>query len=206
MKPRTTTNRILLALAGLLLLGGGLLVLTAGLDLYRRWSLGPPSGWPLTGPHDVLLGAGDRERWSSQGWWWWPAVIAALAVVALLALGWLLAQLRRPRPGRLPVWGTSPGGEPEEGVEVRDGALGDAIAAEAAGLPGVVQAGARMSGRAARPEARVDLALGTGGSPRETLRALADGPLERARRSAGWRRLPADVRFSVARHGPRRAE
>lgn len=68
--------------------------------------------------------------------WWWPAVIAALALVALLALGWLLAQLRRHRPGTLSVGGTPP----QEGVELRDRALSDAIAADAGALPGVEHA------------------------------------------------------------------
>ncbi|MFD0394068.1 DUF6286 domain-containing protein [Streptomyces nogalater] len=106
MTQRSALNRSLLGLAGLVLLGGGLLILSAGLDLYRRRDLVPPDGWPLTAPADVLLGSADRTRWSSQGWWWWPAVIAALALVALLALWWLLAQLRRHRPGSLAVGGT----------------------------------------------------------------------------------------------------
>ena len=79
MTPRSVCNRSLLALAGLVLLGGGLLILFAGLGLYRRLDLVPPAGWPLAGPADVLLGSADRARWSSQGWWW-PAVIAALVL------------------------------------------------------------------------------------------------------------------------------
>src|SRR5690348_4162300 len=99
MTPRTVLNRSLLALAGLVLLGGGLLILFAGLDVYRRHGLVPPVGWPLATPHDVLLGSADRARWSGQGWWWWPAVIATLTLVALLAVWWLLAQLHRRHPG-----------------------------------------------------------------------------------------------------------
>lgn len=109
MASRTTTNRSLLALVGLILLGGGLLVLFAGFDLYRRLDVAPPAAWPLTGPDDVLLGSADRLRWSDQGWWWWPAVIAALVLTVLLALWWLFAQLRRRRPGALPVGGTPRG-------------------------------------------------------------------------------------------------
>ncbi|MFF7358492.1 hypothetical protein ACFZA1_38585 [Streptomyces filipinensis] len=131
MTSRSALNRTLLALAGLVLLGGGLLVLFAGFDLYRRHDLIPPAGWPLITPDDVLLGSADRARWSGQGWWWWPAVIAALTLAALLALWWLLAQLSRRRPGGLPVGGTPP----QEGVELRDRALSDAIATEAGALP-----------------------------------------------------------------------
>ncbi|MFJ4621578.1 alkaline shock response membrane anchor protein AmaP [Streptomyces sp. NPDC088812] len=146
MTPRPALNRSVLALAGLVLLGGGLLILFAGLDLYRRHDLVPPAGWPLTAPDDVLLGSADRARWSSQGWWW-PAVIAALVLAALLALWWLLAQLSRRRLGFLPVGGTPP----QEGVELRDRALSDAIANEASALPGVDDATVRITGRPAHP-------------------------------------------------------
>lgn len=102
MNSHSVLNRTLLTIAGLVLLGGGLLVLTGGLDLYRRWGLAPPAGWPLTSPHDTLLPAHDRTRWTGEDWWW-PTVIAALAILIALALWWLLAQLRHRHPGRLPV-------------------------------------------------------------------------------------------------------
>ncbi|MFE9093738.1 alkaline shock response membrane anchor protein AmaP [Streptomyces sp. NPDC007264] len=202
MTPRPVLNRSLLALAGLVLLGGGLLILFAGLDVYRRRDLVPPAGWPLIVPDDVLLGSADRARWSSQGWWWWPAVIAALALVALLALWWLLAQLRRRRPGVLPVGGTPP----QEGVELRDRALSDAIAAGAGALPGVQQAEVRITGRSAHPRAHVKLTLTPEGAPGAALDALCEGPLRTARRSTGCPDMPTEVRLQVARHKPHRAQ
>jgi hypothetical protein len=201
MTPRSALNRSLLGLAGLVLLGGGLLVLFAGLDLYRRRDLVPPDGWPLTTPADVLLGSADRARWSSQGWWWWPAVIAALAVVVLLALWWLLTQLNRRRPGALPVGGTPP----REGVELRDRALSDAIAAEAGALPEVRHAAVRITGRPAHPRTRVGLTLTPHGAPGATLGALCEGPLRTAHRSTGLD-MPTEVRLKVARHPPHRTE
>ncbi|MEU6811255.1 alkaline shock response membrane anchor protein AmaP [Streptomyces sp. NPDC046831] len=201
MTPRLL-NRCLLALAGLVLLGGCLLVLSAGFDVYRRQGLVPPPGWPLTTADDVLLSSTDRIRWSGQGWWWWPAVIAALAVVTLLALWWLLAQLRRRHPGTLPVGGTSP----QEGVELRDRALSDAIAAEAGALPGVEHAAVRITGRSARPRTRVRLTLTPQEAPGAALEALCEGPLRTARRSTGSPDMPTEVRLQVARHGPHRAE
>ncbi|MGW9025395.1 alkaline shock response membrane anchor protein AmaP [Streptomyces sp. NPDC055722] len=203
MTPRSTVNRILLALAGLVLLAGGLLVLAAGLDLYRRRHLAPPAGWPLTGEDDVLLGSRDRLAWSSQGWWWWPAVIAVLLLIALAALWWLLRQLYpRRHPGRMPLGGTPP----PEGVGLRDRALAEAIAADSAGLPGIQQAHARLTGRATRPHVLIDLTLASDASPARILEDLAHGPVERARRSTGWPRLPADVRLRVASHKPRRTQ
>ncbi|MFJ2564536.1 alkaline shock response membrane anchor protein AmaP [Streptomyces sp. NPDC087568] len=202
MTPRPVLNRSLLALAGLVLLGGGLLILFAGFDVYRRHDLAPPAGWPLTTPDDVLLGSADRARWSSQGWWWWPAVIAALALVALVALWWLLAQLRRRRPGGLSVGGIPP----QEGVELRDRALSDAIAAEAGALPGVEHAAVRITGRPAHPRTRVRLTLTPHRAPGAALAALCEGPLRTARRSTGFPDMPTEVRLQVARHKPHRAE
>ncbi|GGW13284.1 hypothetical protein GCM10018980_77230 [Streptomyces capoamus] len=202
MTQRSALNRSLLALAGLVLLGGGLLVLFAGLDLYRRHHLTPPTGWPLITPDDVLLGSADRARWSSQGWWWWPAVIAALVLAATLALGWLLAQLSRRRPGALSVGGKPP----QEGVELRARALSDAIASEAGALPGVEHAAVHITGRPAHPRARVKLTLTPAAAPGAALGALCEGPLNTARRSTGRPELPTEVRLQIAHHKPHRAE
>jgi hypothetical protein len=201
MKAHTGINRMLLALAGLVLLGGGLLVLVGGLDGYRYWHLTPPSGWPLTTPHDVLITHADQTRWTNQGWWW-PAVIASLALITLLALWWLLAQLRQGTPRRMPVGGTPP----TEGVELRHHALSDALADEAGRLPGVQHARVRMAGRPTRPQARITLAFTPDTAPGAVLEELCRGPVEHARQSTGWERLSTHAHLQVARHGPHRAE
>ncbi|MEV7618166.1 alkaline shock response membrane anchor protein AmaP [Streptomyces sp. NPDC089799] len=201
MKRKSAANRILLALTGVVLLGTGLLILAGGLDLYRHWRLTPPQGWPLTTPRDVLLDDADRTRWTSEGWWW-PAVIAALAIVVLLALWWLLAQLRRTHPGRIPIEGP-----PDvKGVQLREGALSDALAADAGHQPGVQRGRARMDGTSRHPEAHLHLTLDPDSDPGSVLRRLCDGPVQRARQSTGRTRLPANVRLRVAPHKSRRAE
>ncbi|MBW8798148.1 MAG: alkaline shock response membrane anchor protein AmaP [Streptomyces sp.] len=201
MTPRSVLNRILLALTGLVLLGGGLLTGAAGLDFYRRQDLAPPAGWPLTTPDDVLLSSADRARWSSQGWWWWPAVIAGLTLITVLALWWLLAQLRRRHPGGVSVGGTPP----QEGVELRDRALSDAIATDAGALPGVQEADVRITGRRARPRTRIALTLAPRGAPDAALDALCQGPLRTARQCTGSPAMPAEARLRVVRHPPHRA-
>lgn len=85
-----TVNRVLLGLAGLVLVVVGGAVLATGLGL------SVPSWWPWDGTDDVLFSKADRTRWRDEGWWW-PTVIAVLAVLVVLALWWLLAQLRRGR-------------------------------------------------------------------------------------------------------------
>ncbi|MFF4652933.1 alkaline shock response membrane anchor protein AmaP [Streptomyces sp. NPDC001380] len=196
MKVQAAVNRILLALAGLVLLGGGLLVLAGGLDLLPGTEDGR-----LPGPHDVLLGRARRTRFTGEGWWW-PAVIAGLALAVVLAVWWLTAQPGPRTAGRLVLGGP----KPPEGVELRGQALGDAVAAQAAGLPGVRRAGVRPVGRPDRPRARIALTLAPDGEPAAVLRALCEGPLADARTSAGWASLPADVRLRVAGHRTRRAE
>ncbi|MET8631569.1 alkaline shock response membrane anchor protein AmaP [Streptomyces sp. NPDC004680] len=200
MTPRPAINRTLLALTGLVLLGGGLLIITAGLDLYSSHNLAPPTGWPLTTPDDILLSSADRVRWSSQGWWWWPAVIAALVLLAALALGWLLAQLPRQHQGGIPV-----GSPPQEGVELRARTLSDAIAAEAGALPGVQHANVRITGLA-HPRAHITLTLTPQGTPEAVLNTLCKGPLRTAHQSTGLPPLPTEARLRVTPHKPSRAE
>ncbi|MEU2117928.1 alkaline shock response membrane anchor protein AmaP [Streptomyces sp. NPDC016459] len=198
MKRKSAVNRVLLALAGIVLLGTGLLILAGSLDLYRHWRMTPPDGWPLTTPQGVLLDDAGRTRWVDEGWWW-PAVIAFLAIVVLLALWWLLAQLRRTHPGPTPV-----GADPVEAAELNERALSDALTADARHLPGVHQARARMTGSSRHPEAHIDLALTPDTEPGPVLQALCDGPLEHARQSTG-RPLPAKAQLRVPPHKAHRA-
>ena len=205
---RTTVNRTLLAVAGIVLLGGGVLALIGGLNLDARWHLGLPQGWPWTDPHQAVLTAAERTRWRGSSWWW-PVVFAALAVAALLALWWLLAQLGRGRAGDLPV----PSPLPEDrsrrhrsGTLVRGNALARVIGEDAGQLPGVTGARARLLGKATHPRARLDLILAPGAAPAEALRELGEGPVARARASTGLAALPVQARLRAEDGPARRAE
>jgi hypothetical protein len=200
---RTTVNRTLLAVAGIVLLGGGLLALIGGLNLDARWHLGLPHGWPWTDPHQAVLTDAERTRWRGSSWWW-PVVFAGLAVAALLALWWLLAQLGRRRAGDLPVPSPLPENRSRRhrsGTLVRGTALARAIGLDAEQLPGLSGARARMLGRATRPQAWLGLTLTPGAGAREVLRSLAEGPVARARSSTGLAGLPVEVRIR-AEGGP----
>ncbi|MFG2342431.1 hypothetical protein [Streptomyces yangpuensis] len=67
--------------------------------------------------------AADSARWTDDQVWSWPTVVAMPAIATVLALWWLLAQPRRTHPGDLSVGAPAPGG-----VELREGALSDAVA------------------------------------------------------------------------------
>ncbi|MFH9293047.1 alkaline shock response membrane anchor protein AmaP [Streptomyces sp. NPDC017520] len=185
---RSTVNRVLLALAGLVLVVVGGAVLAAGLGA------SVPSWWPWDGKTDVLLSVADRQRWRDDGWWW-PTVIAVLAVLVVLALWWFLAQLRRGRLADVLV--DSGDGE---GAQLRGRALEGVLAGEAEALDGVARAQAMLTGRRTAPRARVRLLMEPHAAPLGTLNAVADGALAHARDSAGLDGLPAEVRLRAVKH------
>ncbi|QMU71928.1 alkaline shock response membrane anchor protein AmaP [Streptacidiphilus sp. P02-A3a] len=199
---RSVVNRTLLAVAGILLLGGGALALIGGLNLDARWHLGLPHGWPWTDPHQAVLSPAERTRWRGSSWWW-PVVFGSLAVAALLALWWLLVQLGRGRAGDLPV--PSPFADRtrgrRSGTLVRGNALARAVGTDVAQLPGVSAARVRLLGHAARPKAGMALRLTPGTGAAEALRSLGQGPVARARASTGLTALPVEVRIR-AENGP----
>ncbi|MGW6395961.1 alkaline shock response membrane anchor protein AmaP [Streptomyces sp. NPDC055103] len=185
-------NRVLLGLAGLLLVLGGGAVLAAGLDL------SVPSWWPWSGPSDVLLSAADRQRWRDEGWWW-PVVIAALGVVVLLALWWLLVQFRRARLREVLV----DTGDGEEAI-LRGRALEAVLEADAAAQDGVARARVSLTGRRGAPRTRVALLLEPHASPGDALSALSTEALGPARTSAGLPALPTEARLRAVKHRARR--
>lgn len=182
---RGVVNRILLALAGLVLLAAGG-VLLAG-------------SWPFAGRHAPLLTAADRRaHWHAEGWWF-GALIAGLALCLLLALWWLLAQLRRSRLRAVPV-DTGDGAY----ALLRGRALEEAVTAETAALDGVAHCRVALHGRRTSPALRIGVELEPHAVPADTLAALAGPVLSHARASAGLPDLPAEARLKVARHRTRR--
>ncbi|MET7526015.1 alkaline shock response membrane anchor protein AmaP [Streptomyces sp900116325] len=184
----STVNRVLLGLAGLLLICGGGAVLAAGLGL------SVPSWWPWGGRTDVLLSQADRGRWRADGWWW-PTVIVVLAVLVVLALWWFLAQLRRARLAEVLV--ESGDGE---GALLRGRALEGVLAGEAGTLDGVARAQVMLVGRRTSPQARIRLLMEPHAAPGEALGRLTDEALAHARDSAGLAQLPAEVRLRAVKH------
>ncbi|GGK86814.1 alkaline shock response membrane anchor protein AmaP [Streptomyces flaveus] len=181
-------NRVLVGLAGLLLVVGGGSVLAVGLGL------DPPSWWVHDGQRDVLLSDADRTRWRDDGWWW-PTVIAVLSVAVLLAVWWLTAVLRRRRLAEVLV-DTGDG----EGALLRGRALEGVLTGEAGALDGVQRAQAALTGRRSTPQARVQLLLEPHADPGDALHRLTTQALAHARDSAGLAALPAQVRLRGVKH------
>ncbi|WP_217162726.1 alkaline shock response membrane anchor protein AmaP [Streptomyces sp. AC512_CC834] len=183
-----TVNRVLVGLAGLILLAVGGAVLAVGFDAPA------PSWWVHQGPHDVLLSNAERTRWRDAGWWW-PVVIAALAVLLLLALWWLVAVVRRRRLTEVLV-DTGDG----EGASLRGRALETVLAQEADRVDGVEWAGARLTGRRDAPAARVRLILAPHVDPGTALHDFTTQALTHARESANLSSLPAEVHLQGVKH------
>ncbi|MFC9594181.1 alkaline shock response membrane anchor protein AmaP [Streptomyces sp. NPDC056944] len=185
-------NRVLLGLAGLILVVGGGAVLAAATDL------AVPSWWPWSGPSDVLLTTAQRQRWRDEGWWW-PVVIAVLGLVVLLALWWLVAQFRRARLAEVLV----DTGDGEEAV-LRGRALESVLEADAAAQDGVARAKVALTGRRGAPRTRIALLLEPHASPGDALTALSGQALAHARTSAGLPALPTEARLRAVKHRARR--
>ncbi|MEU0771741.1 alkaline shock response membrane anchor protein AmaP [Streptomyces albogriseolus] len=192
MTVNTTVNRVLLALAGLVLfvLGGSVLAIGLGAPA--------PSWWLHDGRNDVLLDDAERTRWRDEGWWW-PVVIAGLAVVVLLCLWWLVSVLRRRRMSEILV----PIGD-GEGAALRGRALEHALAEEADRQDGVADARVLLTGRRGTPRTRVVLLLEPHVDPGTALDTFTAGPLTHARDAAALPALPSEVRLRAVKHRPER--
>ena len=129
MSSRTDViNRVVLTVLGLLLLGAGGLGLALSAGVFGVWRAADP-----VLPREVSTFPDGRP------WFWW-AVAGVLLLIAVLALLWLLTQLKTDRTSRL-----------DQTTNVRDGyttlhasALTDAVEDEALGITGVTAASANV--------------------------------------------------------------
>jgi hypothetical protein len=129
MSRRTARGKRLgLGLVGLTLLIPATYILLRG--------TGQLAGMPA---NDPVLPASLRD-YAKNVWWFWPAVAAGAVVVALLALRWLLVQVRTDRLSTLTLEADQRGATY---VDAR--ALSSAIADEVASLPGVRHARATVA-------------------------------------------------------------
>ncbi|MFZ3469436.1 alkaline shock response membrane anchor protein AmaP [Streptomyces sp. 4.24] len=171
-------NRVLLALLGAALLAAGVVLLTASR--------------PLAGRHEPLLTAQERRV---LPWW---LLLALLGVCVLLALWWLLSQLRRARLAAVLV-DTGDGAF----AVLRGRALEEAVAADVlAAVEGAADCRVALWRRRGAPALRLALELEPHAVPADALAALAGPVLDRARASAGLAALPTEARLHVT---PRRA-
>lgn len=182
-------DRSVLVLLGLALLAAGVLVALLGHGVFGA----DRAGRPLLDPVVV-----DLIRAQPL-----PArIIAIVAGVLLLVLGlsWAAGSMR---PERKPDLVIDRG--PTTAITVDAAAVADALAAQAAALPGVGRARARMVGTEDAPALRVWVWLSDDADVRDVLERLHDQVLTAARISLGIAALPVAVRLELdqATTGPR---
>lgn len=183
MNPRVDAlNRVVLTVLGLLLVAAGGLGLAAGAGAFR------PAN-PRVLPPDV------RHYARTTTWFWW-AVAGFSLLVALLALAWLIAQLRSERASRLDLTV-----DDRDGVTmVHAGALTDAVAGEAESLRGVSGASANLRDRRGK---RLHLAveLTDYADIPDVRRALEDRVVVHARQAIDAPDLPVQVELRQGARG-----
>lgn len=97
-------------------------------------------------------------------WFWWGVAVGCVIVV-VLALSWMLAQVRTDRIRRVEL----AAGDPDRATVVHAGAVTEAVEQEVGSYLGVTSASARLRGVRAR---RLDLIVGV--SPAADLTELSD--------------------------------
>jgi hypothetical protein len=139
--------------------------------------------------------SGAVRRYAADNDWFWPAIAAAVIVLALLGLAWLLAQRR---PGRLPGLALEPdaaGGR----TRVSGKAVTDALESEVGEYLGVRSARARLIGSSRRPELRLNVAYGQRADPAELRRRIEEEGMPRLAGALGRESVPAVVRLRLVK-------
>nr|WP_221308938.1 alkaline shock response membrane anchor protein AmaP [Nocardiopsis mwathae] len=170
-----------MALLGGLLLCGGTVSLAAGLGLFG----GPAARAAIADTPDLI---GRPEPWT--GW----VVAALLVILALLALRWLLVQLRTDAVARVVLGDRDAGGRTELDAKAARTAFEDQVR----GLPGVRRAHAAVTESPVRPHLRLDITVDEDSDVADVWRRVRAEALRDMRTALELDRLPAVVRLSMA--------
>jgi len=133
--------------------------------------------------------------------WLWIAVAVVAIMVAVLALRWLIVQLRTERLAQIAL--DADGGiDPGNGAGPTDlpsAALTAAVGQEIDGYPGVRAVKVHMAGKPDQPELRVEVTIDPGVDPARIRARIADEALTHVRTALDSPRLPTQILFAVAR-------
>ena len=189
LPPRTRSpkvvraNRVIIGLTGLILLLVGVAGLLAGFGVFSS-----------TLRHQAVL-SGSVDGFTARHSWFWPALAALTAILALLALWWLIAQLRTDRLRGIDLRPSGRDGQ----TYMQGGAITDAIEAEAESYRGISQARARLSGTRTAPRLSLVLTLDGRVGVAEIRHRVEDQALDHTRRALGTDWLPARVELVLPR-------
>lgn len=182
----TAGERTLAVVTGSVLLAAGTLVTLLSYGVFGTGR----AGRPLLDP--MIVEALRAQPLVGR----FAAIVGGL-LLAVLGLVWAAHALRpERRPDLVLAGGTLDGGTLDGGdtsIVVSAHAAAEAVAAQAADLPGVGRARARLVGTEAAPAVRITLWLADDADVRDVLARLDSEVLTTARRSLGLTDLPAAV-------------
>jgi hypothetical protein len=185
------TNRIMLILFGLALTAAGVAGALAGFG-----ALGQPT------KHDILLSGQVRDFFGRHGDWLWPVIALAAAIIALLALRWLLALLfSTDRTGDLPLTGDRSGGR----TTLSAVALTDAVTSEIDGYSGVDSVKARLIGDPLAPTLVVSATLEESADLPGLRQRIENNAVRHARQALDNPELPVRLDLTVTSRQAQRA-
>ena len=187
-------NRIGLAVVGVLLLSAGGYVLARSLGAFGAEQA------------DAPVYAERSASWiHAQQPWIWITLAAIGVIVALLALRWLLVQLRTDRLGRIAM-DTDLALDPDDDGDLGAGrttlptsALTTAIGQEIDGYPGVRAVTVHVAGRPDRPELRLEVTIDSGADPARIRTRIVDEAIAHAKAALDTEFLPTQLLLAVNR-------
>jgi hypothetical protein len=177
------TNRAIIGLIGLLLLLAGVAALLAAFGVF---------GSTLK---DEAVLSSRVDHFIAQHSWFWPALAALTAIIALLALWWLIAQLRTNRLRNIDLRPSGRDGQ----TYLHGSAITDAIEEEVESYRGVSRAHARLSGTRTAPRLTLAVTLDGRVSAGEIRHRVEGQAIDHARGALGTDRLPTRVDLVLPR-------
>lgn len=185
------TNRIMLILFALVLTAAGVAGALAGLGALGQ-----------TIQHDSLISDQVREYFGQHGDWIWPVIAIVAAIIALLALRWLLALLfSTDRAGDLPLTGDRSAGR----TTLSAAAVTGAVASEIHGYPGVHSARARLIGDPLTPTLVVTATLEESADLSGLRRRIEANAVRHARQALDDPELPVRLDLTITTRQAQRA-
>jgi hypothetical protein len=183
-------NRVVLALLGLLLLASGTLGVLAGTEVLGR---GLDRRLLLDNPVAGFIG--------DNGVWFWPAAAMAAALLALLALRWLIAVLSpAPHIEDIAIRGDRSAGR----TSLRSGALGEALTTELETYRGVHAAYVRVSGTPTDPSLDIAVRTTENADLAQLRHRIDTEALTHARQALDTPQLPIRLDLTTTDHRSRR--
>lgn len=175
-------NRVIIGLIGLILLLAGAAGLLAAFGVFGS-----------TLENEAVLSP-RVDRFVDRHDWFWPALAALTAVIALLALWWLIVQVRTNR-----LRGINVASGRDGHTYLHGGAVIDALQTEIESYRGVSKARARLSGTRSAPRLTLVVTLDGRVGAGEVRHRVEEQALDHARSAVGTDGLPTRVDLVLPR-------